>query len=123
MLRMSVEMRAEGKGEKYAGSIPTYTCKEDLKQAIEDDMLIRNSNFVQSAELVCSQPSCTSLISLLNYSLINLMCYFAGSHDYQEYDLPTSRVSDSAKGCGEVAALCPIGHFSSQGAKRFLNRS
>ena len=65
---MSVEMRAEGKGEKYAFSIPAYACKEDLKQAVEDGMVIRNRNFVQSAELVCLQLLCTSLISLLNYS-------------------------------------------------------
>ena len=55
MLRMPVEVRAEGKGEKYVVSIPAYACKEDLKQAVEDDMLIHNHNFVQSAELVCSR--------------------------------------------------------------------
>ena len=50
MLWMPVEVRAEGKGEKYAVSILAYACKEDLKQ-VEDDMHIRNRNFVQSAEL------------------------------------------------------------------------
>ena len=107
---MPIEVRAEGKGEKYVVLIPAYACKEDLKQALEDDMLIRNSNFVQSAELVCSQLSYTSLISLLNYSFI-LMCYFAGSHGHLEHDLLASRVLDSAEGCGEIAALRPIGHF------------
>ena len=52
MFRMPVEVRAEGKGEKYAVSILAYTCKEDLKQVVEDGMLIRNHNFVQSLELV-----------------------------------------------------------------------
>ena len=79
MLKMPVEVRAEGKGEKYAISIPTYACKEDLKQAVEDDMLKRNNNFIQSAELVCSQLLCTSLISLPNYSFI-LMCYYTGNY-------------------------------------------
>ena len=97
MLRMLVEVRAKGKGEKYAVSILSYACKEDFKQAVEDDMLIRNCNFDQSAELVCSQLLCTSLISLLNYSFI-LMCYFAGGHDHLEHDLPAPRVLDSAEG-------------------------
>ena len=73
-------------------------------------MLIRNRNFVQSVELVCSQLLCTSLVSLLNYGFI-LMRYFAGSHDHPKHDSPASRVSNSAEGCGEVAALCPIDHF------------
>ena len=46
MLRMSVEVRAEGKGEKYVISIPTYAYKEDLKQVVEDGMLIHNRNFI-----------------------------------------------------------------------------
>ena len=54
MLRMPVDVRAEGKGAKYVISIPTYACKEDLKQVVEDGMLIRNHNFVQSVELVRS---------------------------------------------------------------------
>ena len=53
-LQMTDEVRFEGKGEKYVVSIITYTCKEDLKQAVEDGMLIRNRNFVQSAEMVRS---------------------------------------------------------------------
>ena len=67
MLRMSVEVRAEGNGEKYVVLIPAYACKEDLKQVVEDDMLIRNDNFVQSAELVRSQLLCTVLVSLPSY--------------------------------------------------------
>ena len=47
MLGMLVEVRAEGKGKKYVVSIPTYTCKEDLKQAVEDGMMICNRKFVQ----------------------------------------------------------------------------
>ena len=46
MLRMPVDMRAKGKGEKYVVLIPTYACKEDLKQVVEDGMLICNNNFV-----------------------------------------------------------------------------
>ena len=30
-LRMPVAVRAEGKGEEYAVSVPAYACKEDLK--------------------------------------------------------------------------------------------
>ena len=54
MLWMPSDVRAEGKGEKYAISIPTYASKEDLKQVVKDGMLIRNRNFIYSAELVCS---------------------------------------------------------------------
>ena len=54
LIQMLVVVQAEGKGEEYAVSVPTYACKEDLKQVVEDDILIRNRNFVQSAELVCS---------------------------------------------------------------------
>ena len=110
MLWMPVEVQAEGKGEKYVISSPTYACKEDLKQSIEDGILIRNRNFVQSAKLVCSQLFCTSLISLPNYRVI-LMRYFAGGHGHPEHDLPAPRVSDSTDGCGEVVALHPISRF------------
>ena len=51
---MPVEVQAEWKGEKYVVLIPAYTCKKDLKQVVEDGMLIRNRNFVQSVELVRS---------------------------------------------------------------------
>ena len=54
-LWMLIEVQAKEKGEKYAISIPAYACKEDLKQAVEDGMLIRKSNFVQTAEMVCLQ--------------------------------------------------------------------
>ena len=71
---------------------------------------IRNHNFFQSAELVCSQLLCTSLISLMNYSFI-LMCYFSSGYGHPEHDLPAPRVSDLVEGCGEVAALLPIDRF------------
>ena len=93
MLRMPVEVRAEGKGEKYVVSIPAYACKEHLKQAVEDDMLIRNRNFIQLAEVVCLQLLCISLISLLNYSLI-IIRYFVGGHGHPKHDLPAPRVSN-----------------------------
>ena len=54
LLRMLVVVREKGKGEEYVISVPFYACKEDLKQVVEDDMLIRNLKFVQLAELVCS---------------------------------------------------------------------
>ena len=46
MLLILVEVQAERKGEKYVVSIPTYACKEDIKQVVEDGMLIHNRNFV-----------------------------------------------------------------------------
>ena len=91
MLRIPVEVRAEGKCEKYAFSIPAYTCKEDLKQVVEDGMLIHNRNFVQSVELVCSQMLCTILVSLSSH-FFTLRCSFVGCYGYPEHDLPTSRV-------------------------------
>ena len=54
MLWMPVDVRAEGKGKKICRLILAYACKEDLKQVVEDGMLIRNYNFVQSVELVRS---------------------------------------------------------------------
>ena len=53
LLRMLVAVRAKGKGEEYVILVLAYAYKEDLKQVVEDDMLIRNSNFVQTAEMVC----------------------------------------------------------------------
>ena len=91
MLRMPVEVRAEGKGEKFVVSITGYTCKEDLKQAVKDGMMIRNRNFVQSAELLCSQLLCITLTSLPSHDFI-LMCYFSSGHGYPEHDLPALRV-------------------------------
>ena len=107
MLRMPVKVRAEGKGEKYVVSIPVYAFKEYLKQVVEDGMLIRNCNFVQSTELVRSQLLCTVLVSLPSHCFI-LRCSFASCYGYPEHDLSTSRVLDSTEGCGEVAALCSI---------------
>ena len=93
MLRMPVEVRAEGKGEKYVVSIPAYNCKEDLKQGVEDVMLICNRNFVQSAELIRSQMLCSVLVSLSSHCFI-LRCSFAGCYGYPEHDLLESRVPD-----------------------------
>ena len=101
LLRMLIVVRAKGKGEDYVVSVPTYACKDEFKQVVEDDMLIRNRNFVQSAELVCLQLLCTVLVSLPSYYLI-LMCSFASYYGYPEHDLPASRVLVSAEGCGEL---------------------
>ena len=46
LLQMPIVVRAKGKGEEYVVSVPAYACKEDLKQVVEDGMLIRNRNFV-----------------------------------------------------------------------------
>ena len=46
LLRMSVAVQAKGNGEEYVVSVPAYACKDELKQLVEDDMLIRNRNFV-----------------------------------------------------------------------------
>ena len=46
LLRMSIAVRAEGRGEEYAVSVIAYACKDELKQVVEDGMLIRNRNFV-----------------------------------------------------------------------------
>ena len=91
LLRMPVAVRAEGRGEEYAVSVPAYACKDELKQTVEDEMLIRNRNFVQSAELVCLQLLCIVLVLFSSYCLI-LMLSFAGHYDYLEYDLPALRI-------------------------------
>ena len=46
LLQMLVAMRAKGKGEEYVVSVPAYACKDELKQVVEDNMLLRNRNFV-----------------------------------------------------------------------------
>ena len=91
LLPMLVAARAEGRGEEYVVSVPAYACKDELKQVVEDKMLIRNSNFVQSAELVCLQLLCIVLVLFPSYCLI-LMRSFVGHYDYLEYDLPSSRI-------------------------------
>ena len=108
LLRMPVAVWTKGKGKEYAVPIPAYACKDKLKQVVEDGMLIRNRNFIQSAKLVCLQLLCTILLSLPSYCLI-LIRSFLGHYDYPEYDLPTSRVPVSAEGCREATALCSVG--------------
>ena len=110
LLWMPVAVRAEGRGEEYVVSIPAYACKDELKQVVENGMLIRNCHFVQSAKLVCLQLLCTVLALFSSYCLI-LMRSFSGHYCYPEYDLPASRIPFSVEGCGEVAALCLIGRF------------
>ena len=110
LLWMLVAMRAEGKGEEYVVLVSAYAYKDELKQVVEDDMLILNRNFVQLAELVCLQPLGTVLVSLPSYCLI-LISSFVGYYGYPEHELPASRFLVSVEGCGEVAALCSIGRF------------
>ena len=88
LLRMLVVVWAEGRGEEYTVSVPAYACKDELKQVVEDEMLIRNRNL---AELVCLQLLCTVLVLFPSYYLI-LMRSFVDHYGYLEYDLPTSRI-------------------------------
>ena len=88
---MPVAMRVEGRGDEYAVTVLAYACKDELKQVVEDGMLIRNYNFVKSAKLVCLQLLCTVLVLFLSYCLI-LMRSFVGHYGYPEYDLPASRI-------------------------------
>ena len=81
LLRKHVAVRTEGRGEEYVVSVSAYACKDELKQVVEDGMLICNRNFVQSAELVCLQLLCTVLVLFLSYCLI-LMRSFAGHYGY-----------------------------------------
>ena len=52
LLQMPKAVRAKGRGEEYAVSIPAFTGKEDLLQMVEDEMLVCNRNFAQSTKLV-----------------------------------------------------------------------
>ena len=111
LLRMPVVRRAEGRGEVYVVSILAYACKDKLKQVVEDGMLLRNRNFIQSAELVCLQLLCTVLLLFSSYCLI-LMRSFTGHYGYPENDLPASRIPVSTEGCGEaMTTLRLIGRF------------
>ena len=53
LLWMPVVVRVEGKGEEYVVSVLAYAYKDELKQVVEDSMLICNHNFIESVELVC----------------------------------------------------------------------
>ena len=88
---MPIAVRAERRGEEYAVSVLAYACKDKLKQVVEDRMLIRNCNFVQSTELVCLQLLCIVLVLFSSYFLF-LTRSFVGHYDYPEYDLPTSKI-------------------------------
>ena len=91
LLQMPVVVRVEERGEECVISVPAYACKDELKKVVEDGMLIRNRNFIQSTKLVCLQLLCTILELFPSYGLI-LMLSFVGHYDYPEYDLPTSRI-------------------------------
>ena len=101
LLQMPVVVRAEGRAEEYVVSVSTYACKDELNQVVEDGMLIRNRNFVQSVKLVCLQLLCIVLVLFPSYCLI-LMRSFAGHYGYPKYDLPASRIPVSADGCREA---------------------
>ena len=120
LLWIPVAEQAKGKGEEYVVSIPAYACKDELKQVVEDGMLIRNRNFVQLVELVCLQLLCIVLVSFMSYCLI-LMRSFTDYYGYPKHDLLAPRVPVSAEGCGEVVALRSIIHFLPQGAECFFS--
>ena len=44
--------REAGQGEEYSIVVPVGTIKKDIYQIVEDEMQIRNRNFVQTAKLV-----------------------------------------------------------------------
>ena len=52
MLRMPVAARGMGLGEDYSMSVPTGTQKEDIERIIDDEIPVRNSNYVQLTELI-----------------------------------------------------------------------
>ena len=89
LLRMPVVVRAEGIGKEYIIPVRAYTCQDDLKQVVEDGMLICNRNFVQLEELVCFPLLCIVPV-LFRSHYLTLMCSFAGYHGYLEHDLPAS---------------------------------
>ena len=88
---MLVAVWAEGRGEEYVVSVLAYACKDELEQVVEYGMLIRNRNFVQSAELLCLQLLCSVIVLFPSYCLI-LMRSFTGHYGYPEYDLLASRI-------------------------------
>ena len=50
--RVPVVARGMGLHENYSVNLPATTPKEDFQQIIDDGILVRNRNFVQSTELV-----------------------------------------------------------------------
>ena len=52
MYRVPVAARGMGLLEDYSMPVTAYTSKEDFSQIIDDRILVRNRNFVQSIELV-----------------------------------------------------------------------
>ena len=110
LLRMPVVVQAEGRDKEYAVSVPSYACKDKLKQVVKNGMLIRNRNSVQSAKLVCLQLLCTVLVLFSSYFII-IMHSFTGHYGYPEYDLLASRILVLVEGCGEAATLCSIDRF------------
>ena len=52
MLRLPVRAWEARQGEEYSVVVPVDIAKEDIYQIVEDEMQIRNRNFVQTAKLV-----------------------------------------------------------------------
>ena len=90
LLRMLVAVWAEGRGKEYAISISAYACKDELKHVVEEGMLIRNHNFVQSSELVCLQLLHTIQVLFPSYCLILMRSVI--HYGYPEYNLTASRI-------------------------------
>ena len=52
MLQSLMRAQEARQGEEYSIVVPVGIAKKDIYQIIEDEMQIRNRNFVQTAELV-----------------------------------------------------------------------
>ena len=52
MLRMPVDARGMGLGKDYSVNVPAGTRKEDIQRIIDDEIQVRNRNYVRSTELV-----------------------------------------------------------------------
>ena len=52
MYRVPVATRGMGLHEAYTVPVPASTLKEDFLQIIDDEIQVRNRNFVQSTEMV-----------------------------------------------------------------------
>ena len=69
--RVLVVSRGMGLHEDYSVNLPTPTPKEDFQQIVDDGILVRNRNFVQSTELARhAVPQGEFFSLLLNFLLL-----------------------------------------------------
>ena len=50
--RVSVVAQGKGLCEDYSVTLPASSSKDDFLQIVDDGILVRNNNFVQSTEMV-----------------------------------------------------------------------